>query len=220
MLVSTPSGITLAPEGGAHQSINTPLIGIGQPGILSYEPAFADELAEIMRFGFTYMQDENEGGSLYLRLSTRPLDQIKRSLDAAAKNEIISGGYWRTSPNAQTKTIIVYTGVLAQEAHEAHAEIGHSALLAITSPDRLYNDWQDKGANAHIYKLLKQVPRGAKIITVLDGHPASLAWLGSVHGHQTRPLGVNTFGQTGSVQGLYKAYGIDTAAIVRACKTI
>jgi pyruvate dehydrogenase E1 component len=216
MLVSTPSGISLAPEGGAHQSINTPLIGIGQPGLLSYEPSYADELALIMRYGFEYMQDEENGGSIYLRLTTRPLDQPSREIDERAVADILSGGYWRDAPGKSTKRVIVYTGVLAQEAGEAHAKLKDTALLAVTSSDRLYNDWQDEGENAHIYTLLEDVPKDVVIITVLDGHPASLAWLGSVHGHKVRPLGVNAFGQTGNVQALYEKYGIDTAAIIKA----
>ena len=217
MLVSTPSGITLAPEGGAHQSIGTPLIGMGQPGLVSFEPAFADELALIMRYGFAYMQDEDNGGSIYLRLSTRPLDQPKRELSTAQQNDILQGGYWRGAPNEKTKSVIIYTGVLAQEALEAHEDLKDTALFAITSSDRLYNDWQDKGRDAHIHVLLACVPRGAKLVTVLDGHPASLAWLGSVHGHYVKPLGVNAFGQTGSVQQLYETYGIDTKSIIAAC---
>ncbi len=217
MLVATPSGISLAPEGGAHQSIGTPLIAMGQPGLLSYEPAFADELAAIMGFAFNYMQDEQDGGSVYLRLSTRPLDQPKRTLNAKTCAQIIKGGYWRDAPNTATKRVIIYTGVLAQEAFEAHGELPDAALLCVTSSDRLYNDWQDKGVAAHVFGLLQDIPRGAKLITVLDGHPASLAWLGSVHGHRTTPLGVNSFGQTGSVQDLYKEYGIDKRAILFAC---
>ena len=219
MLVATPSGITLAPEGGAHQSINTPLIGMGQPGLLSYEPAFAGELAAIMRYGFDYMQDVEKGGSIYLRLSTRPLDQPSCSLGEEAIDGIIKGGYWVVPPHAKTKTVIAYTGVLAQEAGEACGQLDDTAaLLAITSTDRLYNEWQVKSQGAYIHELLAALPVRAKIVSVLDGHPASLAWLGSVHGHKQIPLGVNKFGQTGSVQGLYKAYGIDTKAIVEACR--
>ncbi len=218
MLVSTPSGISLAPEGGAHQSVNTPLIGMGQPGLIFYEPAYADELAVIMRFGFEYMQNEKSGGSVYLRLSTRPLNQPKRELGVATTNNILSGGYWVKTPAKDTKNVIIYSGVMAQEAAEAHAELTHTALLAITSPDRLYNDWQDCGITAHVFKLLGEIPKTAKLVTVLDGHPASLAWLGSVHGHCVRPLGVNTFGQTGCVQGLYAKYGIDKQAIIDACR--
>ena len=66
MLVGTPSGITLGPEGGAHQSIGTPLIGMAQPNLTTFEPAFADELSEIMRWGFEHMQDDEAGGSTYL----------------------------------------------------------------------------------------------------------------------------------------------------------
>ncbi len=218
MLVSTPSGISLAPEGGAHQSINTPLIGMGQPGLISFEPSYADELATIMRYGFEYMQDEETGGSLYLRLSTRPLDQPKRELSKGNIDDILNGGYWRDAPTKSTQHVIIYTGVMAQEAAEAHSGLKDTALLTVTSSDRLYNDWQGMSEGAHVFKLLQNIPSSAKLITVLDGHPASLAWLGSVHGHCVKSLGVVAFGQTGSVQDLYKKYGIDTRAIIDACR--
>jgi pyruvate dehydrogenase E1 component len=56
MIVGTPSGVTLAPEGGAHQSIGTPLIGMAQDGLASFEPAFATSLAVIMDWAFDYLQ--------------------------------------------------------------------------------------------------------------------------------------------------------------------
>jgi pyruvate dehydrogenase E1 component len=92
MVVGTPSGITLAPEGGAHQSVSTPLIGIGQPGLVYFEPAFVDELAAIMRWGFAYMQAD-DGSSVYLRLSPRPLEQPARAFDARLPDSVIEGAY-------------------------------------------------------------------------------------------------------------------------------
>src|SRR5204862_5374880 len=97
MLVATPAGVTLAPEGGAHQSVHTPLIGIGQPGLLSYEPAYVDELAVLMRFGLEHMQ-QPKGSSIYLRLSTRSLAQPERALTAAQQADIVHGGYWYAAP--------------------------------------------------------------------------------------------------------------------------
>src|SRR5204862_2716898 len=95
ILVATPSGITLAPEGGAHQSIATPLIGMAQDGLVSFEPAFVDELAAIMGFGFEHMQREaGEGGSIYLRLSTRTIDQPQRLMSPELKKGITDGAYW------------------------------------------------------------------------------------------------------------------------------
>src|SRR5215813_3096075 len=122
LLVATPSGITLAPEGGAHQSIGTPLIGMAQDGLAAFEPAYVDELAVIMRFAFDYMQrggqEEKEerwyrdekGGSVYLRLSTRPLDQPSRPMTRELAAAIIDGGYWLRRPEAGTELAIVYTG--------------------------------------------------------------------------------------------------------------
>ncbi|PPR56701.1 MAG: Pyruvate dehydrogenase E1 component, partial [Alphaproteobacteria bacterium MarineAlpha4_Bin2] len=93
MVVGTPSGITLAPEGGAHQSVGTPLVGIGLDRLAYFEPAFADELASIMAWGFRHMQAK-DGGSVYLRLSTRQIAQPARQVTDDLHNQICLGGYW------------------------------------------------------------------------------------------------------------------------------
>ncbi|RCK35775.1 transketolase [Thalassospira xiamenensis] len=231
MVVATPSGITLAPEGGAHQSISTPMIGMGQPGLTSFEPSFGDELATIMGWSFDHLQNP-DGGSVYLRLSTKPLAQPERNLSDATKSEIVLGGYWLREPGENCKMAIAYCGAMAPEAIAAwekleadHPGIG---LLAVTSTDRLYNEWQDlerarlegkaDGRMAHIENLLKPLASDARLVTVIDGHPAALAWLGSVRGHAVAPLGVNAFGQCGDSIDLYKYYQIDTDAIIRATK--
>ena len=69
-------------------------------------------------------------------------------------------------------------------------------------------------AKSHVEALLENLPRHCKIITVIDGHPATLSWLGSVAGHQSIPLGVEHFGQTGTIGDLHRHHGIDAAAIV------
>src|SRR6201981_3305997 len=115
ILVATPSGITLAPEGGAHQSIHAPLIGIGQPGLPSYEPAYVDELAVLMRFGLEHMQ-QPKGSSIYLRLSTRSLPQPQRARSPAQEADIVSGGYWYAAPEAGADIAIVAMGAVTPEA--------------------------------------------------------------------------------------------------------
>ena len=223
MIVGTPSGISLAPEGGAHQSIGTPLIGNSQPGLLSYEPAFADELSAIMNYGFNYLQDEN-GGSIYLRLSTRSIDQPLRNLDKNLTNDILKGGYWLKKPGSNPEIIIVYQGVMANEVIKATGYLGErfkdAGVLSITSSDNLFNEWKKKSisfnletSKSHIEHLLQVVPRDTKIITVIDGHPMTLSWLGSVYGHKTLPLGVDRFGQTGNINDLFKEFAIDTESI-------
>ncbi len=225
MLVATPSGLSLAPEGGAHQSIATPLIGIGQPGLASFEPAFADELSEIMRWGFEHMQDPS-GGSVYLRLSTVALDQPKRRMTKSLSRDLLSGAYWRVQPGKEAKGAVIYTGAMAGEAAKAHHALsgggdgvgakGGLGLLAVTSADRLYQDWRDKGGKSHLAKLLSGLGAKARLVTVLDGHPAALSWIGGVSGHRVRSLGVDRFGQCGGVDELYRAYGIDADAIESA----
>ncbi len=245
LLVGTPSGISLAPEGGAHQSIGTPLIGMAQNGLASFEPGFVDELAVIMGFALDYMQrqgdaapdgdtwlPDGQGGAVYLRLSTRPLEQPLRQFSRAQEQAIIQGGYWLRPPGPNSEIVIAYTGAVAPEAIEAAGLMAEDrrdvALLAITSADRLHAGWslasqaRDQGlahARSHVERLLADVPAHARIISVIDGHPASLSWLGSVHGHQQRALGVNQFGQSGTIGDLYRHYGIDAQALLRAAQT-
>ena len=231
MLVATPSGVTLAPEGGAHQSIHTPLIGMGQPGLVSYEPAYVDELAVLMRHGFEYMQQEN-GGSIYLRLSTRSLAQPERTLTPDQQNDIVSGGYWYAPPEEGADVAIVAMGAVTPEAVAAHESIardfGGAGLLVLTSPDRLHTDWlaaqRNRGRTAGlvdrsmspIERLLAPLSRDARIVTVMDGHPLALSWLGSVRGQRVVPLGIEKFGQSGDIPDLYRTYGLDSAAIIDA----
>jgi pyruvate dehydrogenase E1 component len=228
LLIGTPSGLSLAPEGGAHQSILTPLIGIGQPGLICFEPAYADELAELMAFAFEYIQAEN-GGSVYLRLSTRPIEQPKRELTAALRDGILRGGYWAVPPGSGADLAIAYTGVIATEALKALEMIRQDfpgvGLLAITSADRLHADWRqaqaarargETAAAAHVEELLGALGPGACLVTVLDGHPATLSWIGAVRSQHLVSLGVEDFGQSANVPDLYRAYGIDAGTIVNA----
>ena len=223
IIVGTPSGVSLAPEGGAHQSIGTPLTGISQPGLLSFEPAFADELSIMMNYSFNYLQDEN-GGSIYIRLSTRSIDQPSRELTKDLQDEILKGGYWLKQPGSNPEIILAYQGVIAAEVIEATANLGEKfrdvGVLAITSSDILLSDWKDKHlspnqnkAESHIENLLKDVPRDTKILTVIDGHQLTLSWLGSVLGHKVIPLGVDRFGQTGNIKELLTEFAIDSGNI-------
>ncbi|MED6308743.1 MAG: transketolase, partial [Pseudomonadota bacterium] len=227
MVVGTPSGITLAPEGGAHQSVGTPLVGIGLDRLAYFEPAYIDELASIMAWGFRHMQ-EKDGGSVYLRLSTRQIAQPKREISDALHDQICRGGYWLKPPAPGAELAIVYTGAIAPEAQEAHEalldDVPGAGLLAITSPDRLHDDWmharhqREQGipARAHIEELLSALDPRAALVTVLDGHPATLSWIGSVGRQRVAPLGVESYGQSGDIPDLYKAAGIDVDSIIDA----
>jgi len=129
--------------------------------------------------------------------------------------------------------VIAYTGAVAPEANQAVWRIAEDrrdvGLLAVTSADRLNAGWsaaqraRERGlihARSHIERLLAGVPPHCGIVTVLDGHPATLAWLGAVHGHRVRPLGVEHFGQTGTIADLYRHYGIDADTIVAAAAAL
>ena len=239
IVAGTPSGVSLAPEGGAHQSIGTPLIGMSQDGLAAFEPAFSDELAVIVEWAFDYLQrdggrnpDERTwlrdetGGSVYLRLSTRTVEQPARSVDATFRQGVVDGGYWLRRPGPNSTIVIAAQGTVMTEAIAAAGMIaqdrGHVGVLAVTSADRLNAGWQAaqraraRGiatARSQVERLLDAVPAHARLITVIDGHPATLSWLGAVHGHKTAGLGVEHFGQTGTIHDLYRHYGIDRASI-------
>jgi pyruvate dehydrogenase E1 component len=229
ILVGTPSGITLAPEGGAHQSVYTPLIGMGQDQLVSFEPAYIDELAEILRWSFGHIQEE-EGESVYLRLSTRSIEQPRRTMEAKLAADVIAGAYWEVPPAADAELSIVYCGAVAPEARAAHEQlledVPGAGLLAVTSPDRLYREWShawrrraggERSHRSHLGRLLDKLAPGAALVTVLDGHPSTLSWLGSAARRPVFSLGVDKFGQSGDIPDLYRVHGIDAEAILDAC---
>ncbi|WP_343345739.1 transketolase [Sphingomicrobium sp. XHP0239] len=226
LLVATPSGLTLGSEGGAHQSINPPLIAMGQPGLRHYEPAFADELAAMMEHAFRLI-DAEDGESTYLRLSTRPIQQVARE-DDGWKQGALDGGYWLHTPQPNADAAIVAMGALLPEAIAAHDELKDElpglGLLVVTSPDLLHRGWtaaqkarwQGRHEPSHIARLLEPLSRRAGLVTLCDAAPASLSWLGGVAGHRVAPLGVEQFGQTGSLADLYARYRLDQAAITES----
>jgi pyruvate dehydrogenase E1 component len=240
LLVATPSGVTLGPEGGAHQSINPPLIALGQPGLRHYEPAFADELALLMEEAFRLMQ-QPEGESVYLRLTTRTVRQVERP-DESWKAGAVAGGYWLRPPAEGAEAALVYSGALAPEALAAWEalkdDVPGLGLLTVTSPDLLHRGWSarqaarwrkvpplngegdhakhGRGGPAHVETLLAPLSSTAGLVTLLDGAPASLSWLGGVRGQRVSPLGVDRFGQTGDLLDLYREYRLDVDAIVEA----
>jgi pyruvate dehydrogenase E1 component len=239
LIAGTPSGVTLAPEGGAHQSISTPLIGMAQDGLAAFEPAFVDELAVIMEWAFAYLQRDGEGdpdertwlrdetgGSVYLRLTTNPLEQPGKRRDQTFREGAIDGAYWLREPGPNAQVVIAYQGAVAPEAIHAAGRLAEArrdvGVLAVTSADRLHAGWNaaqrarargTAGAQSQIERLLAPVPRDCLLVTVIDGHPATLSWLGGVIGHRCLPLGVEHFGQTGTIGDLYRHFGIDRDSI-------
>ena len=227
LLVATPSGLTLGPEGGAHQSINSPLIGIGQPGLTYYEPAFVDELALIMHWSFEHMQAD-DGGSVYLRLTTRSIAQVERA-DDGWKAPALKGGYWLRAPSGAADLAIAFTGAVTPEVLAAADQLAEDApglgLLMVTSPDLLHRDWSAAQAarwtgkprvKCHAEQLLDALAPGASLVTIIDGSPSTLSWLGGVTGLRVSPLGTDRFGQTGDLPDLFDLYRLDARAIVDA----
>lgn len=232
ILAATPSGVTLAPEGGAHQSLSSPLIGMGQPGLTYWEPAYSDEVRVILREAFDAVERE-EGGSSYLRLSTRQIDQIDREMPASLADDILNGAYWAHAPSEGASLALAYCGAMAPEALEAfehlREDLPDAGLLAITSPDVLHRDWLaasrspwtgEAGRTSHIERLLGAMPPGSGLVTLIDGSPSTLSWLGSIKGQRVRALGTERFGQTGDLLDTYAEHRLDANAVLDAAASL
>jgi pyruvate dehydrogenase E1 component len=228
ILVGTPAGVTLAAEGGAHQSIKTPSIGLEQPGCTSYEPAFAIEvewtlLDCISRLG------RPDGGSSYLRLSTRPVQQDIAAIpvDPAARERrrrhVVAGAYTLRSAQAPAVAIVVMGAMVTEAvaAHERLAQIGiDTEVVCVTSPGLLFDAARARqgfgDAPSWILDQVFPADRAAPMVTVLDGHPHTLAFLPAINRVRGMTLGVSGFGQVGELQDVYRYHGIDADSIVRA----
>lgn len=228
ILVGTPSGVSLAGEGGAHQSIKTPSIGLEQPGCTSYEPAFVQDVEWTLLAAMAQMGRPG-GRSAYLRLSTKPVDQSLAAIpaDPAARErrrrQVVAGGFRLRSAEAPRVTIAAM-GAMVPEACAAAERLeaqGCAAdVVCVTSPGLLFEALRarDGGGDADSWILEQILPseRAVPLVTVLDGHPHALAFLAGVRGVPARHLGVSRFGQAGDLDDVYRYHGIDVDSIVRA----
>ena len=229
ILVGTPSGVTLAPEGGAHQSIVTPSVGIGQPGCVAWEPAFGQDLEWSLLDALSKLGRAG-GESAYFRLSTRPVDQSLAALPEDPegrehrRQQALGGGYLLRSAAEGPQVVLVAMGVTVPESCAAHEELSAAGIAAdlvvLTSADLVYRALRARqglceGGDS-ILDALFPAERAAPIVTVLDGHPHALSFLAGIRGVPLSGLGVDAFGQSGDVGDLYRKFGIDTETIVGA----
>jgi len=238
IVAGTPSGVTLAPEGGAHQSTITASVGMELPGVCFCEPAYATEVDWLLCDGVAQLS-EPDGESLYLRLSTRPIDQapfaaaLERHGEAELRGDVVAGGYRLLEPGAGDApgVILATSGAMAPEAIAAAAELAdegvRSTVLMITSADRLYRDWQGRlhsvvttggcdPAIDHLNSLVSPEERTWPVVSVHDAASHALSWLGSALGCKQIPLGVDRFGESGTIADLHDVTGISTGHIVNA----
>lgn len=229
ILVGTPSGVTLAPEGGAHQSITTPSVGLEQPRCVAWEPAFGQDLVWALLHALSRL-GRADGSSAYFRLSTRPIDQaLARVPDDATgreqrRQDVLAGGYRLCDASSTPRVSIVAVGVMVPEAIAASEELDTAGIasdvIVLTSPDLIFRALQGRqgladGDEAILARLFPS-ERTAPIVTVMDGHPHTLAFLAAIAGAPIANLGVQDFGQSGDVQDLYRHFGIDAETIVGA----
>ncbi|MGI9615166.1 MAG: transketolase-like TK C-terminal-containing protein [Acidimicrobiales bacterium] len=253
VVVGTPSGVTLAPEGGAHQSTVTASVGAELPGLHYAEPAFATEVDWLLCDALARLSiDGPEGESTYLRLSTRPIDQapfaaaLARYGEEGLRSQVLAGGYRLFDPSADTAdptsdpvddhgerpaVTLVATGAMVPDALEAAVELDDEGVAAtvihLTSPDRTYRSWRAGFAASaasgsvvrrpsHLHRLVPRAERRRPIVSVHDAASHSLAWLGSAIGTQQYTLGVDRFGESGTIAELHEATGISAGNIVNA----
>lgn len=228
ILIGTPSGVTLAPEGGAHQSVVNPSIGISQPGCIAWEPAFAQDLEWTLLHALSQL-GRHGGTSSYLRLSTRPIAQELAALPADVdalerrRRAVLAGGYRLSAPDDPAVTI-AGVGAVMPEVLAAADELTTSGLPAevvcLTSPDLVFRALQARqglgvGDPAILDELFPSHV-SAPLVTVIDGHPHALAFLAGVRPTRIACLGVDSFGQSGDLGDLYRHHGLDTDTIVGA----
>jgi pyruvate dehydrogenase E1 component len=244
IFAGTPAGVSLSPEGGAHQSTVTPSLGIELPNLNFYEPTFGREVDWILLQALRECCDRERGRSTYLRLSTKPIDQslidepVARLGEAELQRQVLAGGYRLIDRMVETPDLpdrdvvhIATGGIMVPEAVEAarrlHAEGIAANVINVTSANQLYAavrngrraQLRDAHAPLDLGQLATLFPTGerrAPIVTVQDGASHSLAFLGSVWGVPVVPLGVDEFGQSGSRQAVYETVGIDATQIFNA----
>ncbi|MEO6570769.1 MAG: pyruvate dehydrogenase, partial [Ilumatobacteraceae bacterium] len=242
ILTGTPAGITLSPEGGAHQSSITASIGLELPGLSYAEPAYARAVDWLLCDGLSRLCDD-DGDSLYLRLSTRPIDQspfealVEQRGEDDMRRDVIAGGYRLHSPSDDrpAEVVLATCGPLVPEVLEAAAALDMEGVPAIvldlTSSDRLYHEWRGvllsatRGARSaaptfHLARLLHPHERHLPIVSVHDASSHNLAWLGSVFGARLLPVGVDTFGQSGTIHDLHQAFDMTSEQIVNAALVV
>ena len=228
VVAATPSGVTLSPEGGAHQSVITPSIGVALPAIAYFEPAFAREVEWILLDGLAAIA-AREGESLYLRLSTRPVSQaLAPATTPEYRDAVLRGGYRlsdardRSGYAADRAVHLFAAGVMVTEALEAaRALAGHGVfanVFVVTSPDRLYRGL--RAPRPWLETLVAADEEDVPVVSVIDGHSHALGFIGGALGVPQQALGVEDFGQSGARADLYRHYGIDAAAIVAAARTL
>jgi pyruvate dehydrogenase E1 component len=238
--VGTPSGISLAPEGGAHQSMVTPSIGAELPDLAFYEPCFGQELEWIILDALRQIYLRKH--STYLRLTSSRVDQTLFTLppELAAqeriRRQVLAGAYRlldrRGEDDYRLGNNVVHlfaSGVVVPEAVKASDRLLEEGVMAnvinVTGPGPLYSSFQDsvharmrgEPYTQFMGDVIPTEDRGAPAVTVVDGHPHSLAWVGSALETATSPLGVTEFGQSGSRPDLYREYEIDADSIMSAC---
>jgi pyruvate dehydrogenase E1 component len=218
ILVGTPSGVSLAPEGGAHQSIVTPSIGIGQPGCTAWEPAFGRDLEWTLLHALGRL-GRADGESAYFRLSTRPIDQALAG--DPPRELVLAGGYsLRSAPRSPLVTLVGMGAVLPEVLAAADTLGPDVDVICVTSADLLFRAVRARAgldeASAAIIKTLFPPDRAAPLVTVLDGDPHALAFLAAANATPLTPLGVTRFGQSGDLAEVYEHHEIDAETIVGA----
>jgi pyruvate dehydrogenase E1 component len=226
IFAGTPSGVSLSPEGGAHQSSVTTVIGMELPALDYYEPCFAVEVEWALLEGLRQCCDRRTGRSTYLRLSTKPVDQalMEPALARRGREELcrsfLEGGYILREASQKPLVHLVSCGAMIPEAWAAAEFLEHEGiganLIHLCSPRRAYRDWRTPGGGRLLAGLIAPHQRAAPIVTVLDGAAGALAWVGGVFGQPLTPLGVQAFGQSGSRRDLYRSMRIDVDSILDA----
>ena len=251
VVAGTPSGVTLAPEGGAHQSTITASVGLELPEVTLIEPAYAvsldwllcDALGRISRGpapsapASAAAAEHEEKGAYYFRLTTRPIDQApfeaarQRLGDALLRRQVLAGAYRLVDAPVEPgapQVSLVASGAVLPEVLAAARELADEGVAAhvvdVTSLDRLYGAWQRTLRQAIRTATTPSVPGALRavlpdrtpVVTVHDASSHAMAWVGSALGVPAVPVGVDQFGQSGTIAELYELHDLTSGSVVNA----
>ena len=148
LLGGTAGRTTLAGEGLQHQDGNSHVLSLPVPNVLSYDPAFAYEIAIIIQDGIKRMYGDGESIFYYLTVMNEPYEMAAMPKGDGVREGILKGLYrFKTTgkPKSKLRAQLFGSGAILPEVIKAQAileeKYGVGAdIWSVTSYGELYRD--------------------------------------------------------------------------------
>jgi pyruvate dehydrogenase E1 component len=229
LLGATAGRTTLNGEGLQHQDGHSHLLATTIPNLRAYDPAFAYEVAVIVRDGLRRMLLEDEDVFYYLTLYNE--SYVMPALPEGAEEGILRGMYLlRAAEHGRHRAQLFGSGPLIAAALEAQRLLAEQYDVAadvwsVTSYQQLYRDARTAERSNRLCS--EQEPQLPYVARALQGHEgpviATSDWVQELPGLLGRfiprrflPLGTNGFGRSDTREALRRHFEVDTANVVAA----